>query len=129
MTTTKKYGNEHIDYLLRENPELSTEDAISLLERHDGVLTLCMDELKRKHSASSRENTEGHTHTGLSELRELKLHSRVSIRKEESIIVSLPAWVLLLVLLTVLILSPWVLLIGAVVVLLTGCKINWQDSQ
>ena len=48
----KKYGEEHIDYLLRENPELSTEDAISLLERHDGVLTLCMSELAHKQQAS-----------------------------------------------------------------------------
>ena len=126
---------EQIDYL-REKAGLTYEEAIGMLEKHDGDLTKCVVELERQGRIRPEGNPEGRGCGGDSrkprgsafvldwESIKRVLFSRVSVRKGDLIVTNLTvlAW------LFVLFAAPWVLITGVVVTFLTGCKVKWNKN-
>ena len=131
----KNYEIEQIDYL-RDKAGLTYEEAIGLLEKHDGDLARCVVELEREGRIRPEGNAEERGYNGDARKRRSPafvldwesvkrvLFSRISVRKGDLIVTNLTvlAW------LFVLFAAPWVLITGIVATFLTGCKIKWNKS-
>ena len=131
---------EQID-ALRERANLTYEEAIEMLERMDGDVARCMVELER----TGRIPAQGHQHgwSGHAHDAHAQHHTphterpptfvmdgdqwkrwayaRLLVRKDERVIINLPAAFLLFAV----IVAPHLMFIGVLLAFLMGCRIKW----
>lgn len=119
-----KYTIEDVE-ILRQKSGISYEEAVNLLEYHNGSLARALVDLEKngriKNSASATE-----THKGWKGVFDFLYRLRLKVKKEQTVVVNLSSLFVLLVLGT----APHICVIGLVIALILGYRITVdRDSR
>ena len=119
-----KYTIEDIE-ILRQKSGISYEEAVNLLEYHNGSLARALVDLE-KNGRLRNDETASRSHKGLKGLFEFLFRLRVKVKKGNTTIINLSSLFVLLVLST----APHICVIGLIVSLVLGYRISIdRDSK
>jgi len=112
-----KYTIEDIE-ILRQKSGISYEEAVNLLEYHNGSLARALVDLEK--NGRLRSDASSQSYKGLKGVFDYLYRLRLRVRKEDTVIVNLSILFSLLLLFT----APHICIIGLIVSLLLGYRIN-----
>lgn len=118
-----KYTIEDIE-ILRQKSGISYEEAVNLLEYHNGSLARALVDLEK----NGRLKSEGYTnrrHKGLKGVFETLFRLRVKVKKDRTTIINLSSLFVLLVVST----APHICVIGLIVSLVLGYRISIERDS
>ena len=113
-----KYTIEDIE-ILRQKSGISYEEAVNLLEYHNGSLARALVDLEKNGRIKTEKNTATH-HRGFKGMFDFLYRLRLIVKKDTTVIVNLSA----LFLLITAIIAPHVLIVGLILCLVLGYRIN-----
>ena len=113
-----KYTIEDIE-ILRQKSGISYEEAVNLLEYHNGSLARALVDLE-KNGRLKKENNSSTQHKGAKGLFDFLFRLRVKVKKNRTTIINLSSLFVLLILST----APHICVIGLIVSLVLGYRIS-----
>jgi len=119
-----KYTIEDIE-ILRQKSGISYEEAVNLLEYHNGSLARALVDLEKNGRLKSN-TASSNSHKGVKGVFDFLFRLRIKVRKEQTTIVNLSSLFLLIVLGT----APHICIIGLIVSIILGYRISVdRDSR
>lgn len=113
-----KYTFEDIE-ILRQKSGISYEEAVNLLEYHNGSLARALVDLE-KNGRLKTGTPSGDEHKNIKGAFNFLYRLRLKVRKDEAVVVNLSSLFVILALIT----APYLVIIGLIVCLVLGYRIN-----
>ncbi len=117
-----KYTIEDVE-ILRQKSGISYEEAVNLLEYHNGSLARALVDLE-KNGRLKTGSTSNAAHKGWKGAFDFLFHLRMKVTKDETIVINLSALFLLFVLLT----APHICIVGLLIALVLGYRIRIERN-
>lgn len=120
-----KYTIEDVE-ILRQKSGISYEEAVNLLEYHNGSLAAALMDLEKNGRLKKKNNaSDSVSHKGLKGIFDYLYRLRVMVKKEQMTIINLSSLFVLLTLIT----APHICVIGLLAVLALGYRISLERGS